>query len=130
MAAIESGTCWDAAPARVRISGPPRGYCLSCVQKLRACSGYPLRPHRRHSSTSISTVPADTAHLASVARAIYNDYPDWKRQVVDDTLRDYWILVRGHRDGDRACLLALELLAFQTGPVGAAAARYCKKHAA
>jgi hypothetical protein len=50
--------------------------------------------------------------------------------VVDYTLRDFWILVRGHRDGDEACLLALELLAYETGPAAAAAARYCSKHAA
>lgn len=50
--------------------------------------------------------------------------------MVDYSLRDYWILVRGHRDGDESCLLALKLLAHEAGPLAAAAARYCKNHAA
>jgi len=50
--------------------------------------------------------------------------------LVDHSFRDYWILVRGHRKGDSACLLALELMAYATGPAAIAAARYCKKFAA
>jgi len=50
--------------------------------------------------------------------------------VVEYRLRNYWILVRGHRGGDKACLLALELLAHGTGPEAVAAARYCAKTAA
>jgi len=50
--------------------------------------------------------------------------------LVDPSLRDYWILVRGHRQGDASCLLALELMAYGKGPGAIAAARYCKRSAA
>jgi len=50
--------------------------------------------------------------------------------LVDHSLRDYWILVCGHRKGDASCLLALELMAYGTGPGAVAAARYCNKSAA
>ena len=50
--------------------------------------------------------------------------------LVDHSLHDYWILVRGHRSGDASCLLALELMAHGEGPGSVAAARYCKKFAA
>ena len=50
--------------------------------------------------------------------------------LVNNSLRDYWILVRGHRQGDQSCLLALQLMAHCEGPAAMAAARYCKKSAA